>query len=235
LTSDSADDFAPVWSPTGDRLVFSSARQGRVDLFMVNATGSAVESPIPTPSLDVGKFAATWSASSDVLVFIAGGRVIARSDLWAVHLAGGSEPFVVVQSPAIETQARFSPDGRWLAYVSGESSRLEVYVQPFPGPGPRQRVSADGGRYPYWRSDSSELFFLAPDDRLMAAAIRLTGTEAHIGAIRPLFRVQFHRFRLDAYPYAVAPGGHFLVNTLVEDTAPAAISLLVNWPAALER
>lgn len=235
VTSDPADDFAPVWSPTGDRLVFSSARQGRVDLFMVSATGLAAESPIATPSLDVGKFAATWSPAGDLLVFIAGARVIARSDLWAVRLTGGRDAFAVVQSPAIETQARFSPDGRWLAYVTNDSSRLEVYVQPFPGPGPRQRVSADGGRYPQWRADSSELFFLAPDDRLMAAAIRLAGTEARVGTIRPLFTFQFRRIRLDAYPYAMAPDGRFLVNTLVEDTAPAAISLLVNWPAALGR
>ena len=126
-------------------------------------------------------------------------------------------------------------DGRWLAYVTNETSRLEVYAQPFPGPGQRQRVSADGGRYPHWKHDSSEIYFLGSDDRLMSAAIRLTGTEAHVGVIRPLFKFQFRRIRLDAYPYDVTPDGRFLVNTLVEETAPAAISLLINWPAALAR
>ncbi|HYN06481.1 MAG TPA: protein kinase [Vicinamibacterales bacterium] len=235
ITSDPADDFAPAWSPNGDRLAFSSARQGRVELFTVRTSGGARESLLALPGLDVGKFAATWSPIDDMVVFIAGGRVIARSDLWAVGVTGGRAPFAVVQSPAVETQARFSPDGRWLAYVTSESSRLEVYVQPFPGPGPRQQVSVDGGRYPHWRHDSSEIFFLAPDDRLMSAAIRLTATEAHVGVIRPLFTFQFRRIRLDAYPYDVSPDGRFLVNTLVEETAPAAISLLVNWPAALGR
>lgn len=141
----------------------------------------------------------------------------------------------MIQSPAVESQARLSPDGRWLAYVSNESSRLEVSVQPFPGPGPRQRVSSNGGRYPHWRHDSSEIFFLAPDDTLMSAAIRLTATEAHVGDIRPLFTFQFRRIRLDGYPYDVSPDGRFLVNTLVEETAPAAISLLVNWPLAPQR
>jgi len=233
ITSNPADDFAPVWSPTGDRLVFSSARQGRVDLFMVKSSGLGTEGPIPMPALDVGKFAATWSPN-DLLVFIAGGRVIARSDIWAVGVNGGREPFPLLQSPAIETQARVSPDGRWLAFVMNESSRLEVYVQPFPGPGPRQRVSIDGGRYPQWKHDSSEIYFLAPDDRLMAAAIRLTPTEAHPGAIRPLFKFQFQRYRLDAFPYDVSPDGRFLVNTLVEQT-PTTISLLSNWPAAVAR
>lgn len=236
VTSDPADDFAPVWSSTGDRLAFSSTRRGSVDLWMANIAERAADSLIATPGLDVGKFAATWSSSIDALVFVAGGRVIARSDIWAVGVTGSHKPVPVAQlSSAVETQARFSPDGRWLAYATNESSRLEVYVQPFPGPGPRQRVSADGGRYPQWRHDSSELYFLAPDDRLMAAGIRLTPTELRVGAIRPLFKFQFRRIRLDAYPYDVAPDGRFLVNTLVEDTAPAAISLLVNWPSALGR
>ena len=235
VTSDPADDFAPVWSPSGDRLAFSSLRQGRVELFTVKPGGPAGESPIATKGLDVGKFAATWSPVGDVLGFIAGGRVIARSDIWAVGVTGGPDAFAVLQSPAVETQARFSPDGRWLAYVTNESSRLEVYVQPFPGPGEKKRVSSDGGRYPQWRHDSSELFFLAPDDRLMAAQIRLTAAGAQIGAIRPLFKILFRRIRLDAYPYDVSPDGRFLVNTLVEDTAPASISLLLHWPAALAR
>jgi len=234
VTSNPADDFAPVWSPRGNRLAFSSARQGRVDLFTVTPGANGAESLVETPGLDVGKFAATWSPD-DLLVFIAGGRVIARSDLWAVGVNGDREPFAVIQSPAVESQARLSPDGRWLAYVSNESSRLEVSVQPFPGPGPRQRVSSNGGRYPHWRHDSSEIFFLAPDDTLMSAAIRLTATEAHVGDIRPLFTFQFRRIRLDAYPYDVSPDGRFLVNTLVEETAPAAISLLVNWPLAPRR
>jgi Tol biopolymer transport system component len=234
ITSDPADDFAPVWSPSGDRLAFSSAREGRVDLFTVKSTGLGGESRIATPALDVGKFAASWSAASDALVFIAGGRVIARSDIWAVGANGAPEPYALLQSPAIETQARLSPDGRWLAYVMNVSSRLEVYVQPFPGSGPGQRVSVDGGRYPQWRRDSSEIFFLAPDDRLMAAAIQLTPTEARVGTIRPLFKFQFLRYRLDAYPYDVSPDGRFLVNTLVEET-PTTLSLLTNWPAAAVR
>ena len=235
LTSDPADDFAPVWSPGGDRLAFSSLRQGRVDLFTVSSNAPGEETPIAVPGLDVGKFAATWSSRDDLLVFIAGGRVIARSDLWAVGVGGGREPSAVAQSPAVETQARLSPDGRWLAYVTNEAGQLQVYVQPFPGPGPRHRISVDGGRYPHWRHDGSEIFFLGPDDRLMAAGVRLSDTAAHVGAIQPLFTFQFHRVRLDAYPYDVSPDGRFLVNTLVEESAPAAISLLVDWPAAVAR
>ncbi|HUF24269.1 MAG TPA: protein kinase [Vicinamibacterales bacterium] len=235
VTSDPADDFAPVWSPGGDRIAFSSMRQGRVDLFTVSSNAPGEETPIAVPGLDLGKFAATWSPRGDLLVFIAGGRVIARSDLWAVAVNGGRDPFAVAQSPAVETQARLSPDGRWLAYVTNESTQLQVYVQPFPGPGPRQRISVEGGTYPVWSHDGSEVFFIGPDNRVMAASIRLTDAAAHLGAIRPLFTFQFHRVRLDAYPYDVSPDGRFLVNTLIEASAPAAISLLINWPATVAR
>jgi Tol biopolymer transport system component len=235
ITSDPADDFAPVWSPGGDRLAFSSLRRGRIDLFVVPVSAHGRESPIAVEGLEVGKFAASWSPRDDLLVFIAGGRVIARSDLWAVGVNDERKPFAVAETAAVETQARISPDGRWLAYVTNESGLLQVYVQSFPGPGPRQRVSADGGRYPQWRHDSSEIYFVAPDNQLMAAAIRLSSGGAEIGRIQPLFTFQFHRVRLDAYPYDVSPDGRILVNTLVEDTAPAAISLLTDWPAAVAR
>ena len=234
VTSNPADDFAPVWSPGGDRLAFSSLRQGRVDLFTVSATAPGEETLIAAPGLDLGKFAATWSPRDD-LVFIHGGRVIARSDLWSVGVKGDRQPFVVAQTPAVETQARLSPDGRWLAYVTNESAEMQVYVQPFPGSGSRQRISVESGRYPIWSHDGSEVFFVGRDNRLMAASVRLTETAAQIGAIRPLFTFQFHRIRLDAYPYDVSPDGRFLVNSLVEESAPAAISLLINWPAGLSR
>ena len=142
----------------------------------------------------------------------------------------------VADSAAIETQPRVSPDGKWLAYASNESGRLEVYVQPFPGPGKRVQVSQDGGRYALWRKDAAEIFFLAPDDRIMTAAVAADAAGVHPGSIRPLFRIQIRRTRLDGYPYAVSPDGQkFLVNVLLDEAAPPTISLLANWPAAIKR
>ncbi len=233
LTSHPADDFAPVWSPNGDRLVFSSIRQGRVDLYETSTAGVGGDAVVPAGDLDVGKFAGTWSADGRFLAFVAGGRVIARSDLWVLPLSGDRTPFALAASESIETQPRFSPDGRWILYTSNESGRLEVYARPFPGPGRREQISIDGGRYGLWRKDGSEVFFLSPDNQIMAAAVRIAGSALQVGAIRPLFRIQFRRIRLDAYPYASSPDGQrFLVNTVVDDAAPPAISLLVNWRSA---
>jgi len=235
ITSNPADDFAPVWSQDGDRLIFTSVRQGRSDLYETQSSGADGESLLATAGLDVGKFASDWSPDGTALIFVAGGRVIARSDLWVLPLPSG-KPFAFAEAPAVETQPRFSPDGRWVSYTSNESGQLEVYVRPFPGAGGRKRVSLAGGSYALWRRDSTEIFFLSPDNRLMAASIRTQGTEFHVGTIRPLFPIQFRRVRLDAYPYAVsADGQRFLVNSLVDETAPPAVSLLVNWPAFLNR
>ena len=235
LTSGPADDIAPVWSSRGDRIVYSSAERGRIDLYQVPSGGGGRPEPIAVKGLDVGKFAATWSPDERFLMFIGGGRIIRTSDLWILPLDGSGQPSAFAETPSVETQARFSPDGRWVAYVTNDSSQLQVYAQAFPGPGPRHRVSIDGGRYPTWSRDGSEIYFLAPDDWLVAAAIRAEAGGLSIGLIRRLFRLEFRRTRLDAYPYDVSPNGRFLVNTVLEETAPAAISLVVNWPALPSR
>ena len=91
-------------------------------------------------------------------------------------------------------------------------------------------ISLNGGRYGLWRKDSGEIYFLAPDNEIMAASVRTQGADLVIGEIRPLFKFQFQRYRLDAFPYAVSPDGQqFLVNTLLEVSAPPSIALLTNW------
>src|SRR5439155_9030358 len=110
-------------------------------------------------------------------------------DIWALPMFGDRKPFPVVQTAALESNAQFSPDGRWIAYMSNATDRRETYIQRFPTPGRRWRVSADGGVQPRWRGDGKELFFLAPDNRLMAAPIRLSpdADVVHIGTPVPLF------------------------------------------------
>jgi len=94
-------------------------------------------------------------------------------DIWAVPVDGDQEPFVVVQTEFEETGAQFSPDSRWIAYVSNETGRSEVFLHPFPGPGRTWQVSTDGGNFPWWRADGRELFCRTADNRLMAVPMRL--------------------------------------------------------------
>ena len=155
------------------------------------------------------------------------------------------KPFPFLQTPFNEAQGQFSPDGRWVAYASNESGRNEVYVTPFPGPGSTRQVSSAGGLWPRWNRDGREIFFLAPDGMLMAAAVTVRGATIEADVARPLFDARPRRVR---WPYAVSPDGQsFLVNTLVDQTTamsasysvaqwlPTPITLVVNWTAALKK
>ena len=94
-------------------------------------------------------------------------------DLWVMPLTGDRKPFPYVQTSFDEMQGQFSPDGRWLAYHSNETGRLEIYLRPFPGPGGAKRISTTGGASPRWRRNGRELFYRTPDGRMMA------GTDQH--------------------------------------------------------
>jgi WD40 repeat protein len=130
-----------------------------------------------------------------------------------------------------ERFGKFSPDGRWVAYSSNESGRFEIYVTPFPGPGPNILISTAGGEWPRWRHDGRELFYVAPDSMLMAAEVNGEGSHFTISAVRPLF--QMHPGGIP-YQYDVSRDGQrILVSTLVERAMPAPTPIMVvaNWTA----
>src|SRR5262249_46270521 len=143
------------------------------------------------------------------------------------------KPFPVVQTTFDETFALFSPDGKWIAYESNESGRNEIYVQPFPGPGNKARISTDGGAQVHWRKDGKELFYIALDGRLMAVPIHLATDTIEAGAPVPLFAT--HMGPALSFPnrqqYDVSPDGQrFLMNTIIEE-APSPITVILNWKA----
>jgi serine/threonine-protein kinase len=184
LTLDSADDFKPVWTPDGTRIAFTSSREGGFNVFWqrVDGTGavqrltdrgdpSAATSWHPT-----GKFLAvnrlSPQTSFDVVV------VPVEGDEASGWNAGPSA--TVLNTPAVEIEGVFSPDGRWLAYTSNESGRFEVYVRPFPGSGGPWQISNGGGTLPTWSRTRSELLYGALDQRIMAVTYTTAG-----GAFRP--------------------------------------------------
>ncbi len=129
-----------------------------------------------------------------------------------------------------QSDSRFSPDGRFLAYDSDESGRFEVYVQAFPGPGGKWQVSSAGGNIPHWRGDGKELFYLSLDNKIMAVPLETTPA-FHAGAPAPLFAV--HPGAGAVYDVA-ADGKRFLVNSLPADQGSPPLSLLVNWTSLLK-
>lgn len=132
-------------------------------------------------------------------------------------------------------QAGFSPDGRWVAYTSNESKRYEVYVQPFPAGSGRWQISTEGGAQPQWSRSGRELFYLAPDRKLMAVPIR-SGAGFEPGSPRALFQTEVTGLVDARNHYVVAADGErFLVNTVVEEPPSAPINVVVNWASPSRR
>lgn len=128
---------------------------------------------------------------------------------------------------------RTRPTGTGSRTQSDESGRYEIYVRPFPGPGGQWQVSTAGGKDPRWRPDGKELYYIAPDSRLMAVPIASSGGALQPGLPAPLFQP---RIALGGTPvvgflqqYDVAPDGRFLINVNVEETAAPPIMVITNW------
>ncbi len=221
---------SPVWSSDGARIAFLSGPKGANDLYQKPATGSGGEEILLESNED--KSPTDWSTDGR---FIAFQNLAAKSntklDLWILSVSDHkARPFL--QTPFNEGWGCFSPDGRWLAYVSDESGRYQVYVQPFPGPGGKWQISTAGGSQPVWRRDGKELFFIAPDYKLMAVEVVTGGTAFAAGTPRALFQTRAATLVVRAYD--VSPDGQrFLINSLIGDPTSSPITLVLNWTAGL--
>lgn len=222
LTSDPGLDREPIWSPDGTRIAFVSMRKGPGDIFVRRASGAApeevlLESPINKNLYD-------WSPDGRFILYSAQDPRT-RRDLWALPLDGDRKPFVVAQSDAEEKDGQFSKDGRWVAYASDETGQLEVFVKAFPTLGGTTRISASGGTEPRWSNDGKQIFYRAPDNRLMSAPVtmRPNGT-VDVGAPVALFTL-----RSDAAVVASPDGQRFLFNTPLEDEVSTPLTVILNW------
>ena len=221
----------PVWSPDGSRVLFTSERGGPRDIYQKLSSGAGSEELLLKS--EVVKETQDWSSDGRFILFEINDPNN-QSDLWVLPLFGDKQPFPFLATEFSEYQGRFSPDGRWVAYVSNESGKQEVYVQSFPASGGKWQISTDGGAQPVWRHDGRELFYINPDRKLMSVEIK-TGATFEAGVPKMLFET-----RVDAYAsnnrYAVSPDGQrFLINVPVEAQSSSAITVVLNWTADLKR
>jgi Tol biopolymer transport system component len=233
FTSDPSFDLAPLWSPDDRRIVFNSNRRGTFDLYVKSVTGGEEELLVATDQLKVPD---DWSPDGRVVLYTVL-QADVQWDIWGVQVDGdgsvGRTPFPVVESKFNESGAQFSPDGRWIAYTSNESGRDEIYVQRFPATGERQQITGAGGVQVRWRADAKELFYLTPENRLMAVPVRLDATAepAEIGTPIPLFAVRLNgngQLATARHYVASRDGQRLLVDTLKEVTIP--LTVVLNWP-----
>jgi Tol biopolymer transport system component len=224
-------EFSPVWSPDGRRVAFAFDSGGG----SVAMSQKALDESGNGTSLGLGgnfQIPHSWSSDGGYLLYSTNDPKT-QGDLWVLPTSGDRKPVPFLQSAFDEPDGRFSPDGKWIAFVSDESGRLEIYVAAFPPSGEKRRISAAGGSQPRWRRDGKELFYLAPDSRIMAVAVA-PGGAFQAGPPAPLFRIEsasWNRLETSIWDdYEVsADGGRFLVNLGVTRTETLPFTVILNW------
>jgi Tol biopolymer transport system component len=233
LTFTTKNEFFPLWSSDGKNVIYAAEGGGGLpDLFVKAASGAGDQQPVIAGR--GAKFPTDWSRDGKYVLYHGSGATTG----WDVYLYSTadhtSKP--LIQTPANEEQAQFSPDGRWVVYTSDETGNLEVYVRGFSANGGTWRVSAAGGSQPRWRQDGKELFYVAPDSRLMSVPIN-SGDVFEAGTPRALFETSLP-LSISPHPlqYAVAPDGQrFLVNLPAETVTARPLTLVLNWPAEVKQ
>ncbi len=232
MTTSSENQF-PVWRPDGKGFVFTSSRAGPQNLFAESLDTDRPAELLVQSESDLTPHSLSpdgeWLAYSTSL---GSGRSL-NADILVFSMRERKSQ-VFLQTPFVETEPEFSPDGKWIAYTSNQSGRDQVYVQPFPGPGPRMQVSTEGGTVPRWARNGSELFFVQ-DDKLVAVPVQL-GASPKLGKPAVLFGglqgyETFHLF------YDVFPNGKefVMVRHANPNPAPLQFHIVLNWFAELKR
>jgi hypothetical protein len=194
VTSNSGGGGFPLWHPNGKLATF---RRGAA-IYEKIADGSPQQDVL----LDIDAIPTSWSPDGETLAVFDN-----RSDIWLVPREGEPQPFL--DGPNNERSGRFSPDGSLFAYVSDELGEFQVYVTPFPGPGPRIAVSVDGGLSPIWSTEGDELYF-RQGSKVMAASVT-RASDIDVFTPHELFDGPYTLDLSGHQRYDVAPDGRFLM------------------------
>jgi len=242
LTLESESLF-PLWTPDGERVAFASYRGGELGIYWKRADGSGEAEPLVSPD-HAGELLApsSWSPDGKTLAFwkyrLSGGEP-GQYDLWVTDIGGDREPRPLVVTEAHDFGAAISPDGRWIVYVSDESGRSEIFVQPFPGGGERYQISTEEGEKPIWSPDGRTLYFIDPFFRKQLFAVSVsTMHRFQAQAPRILFESHHDLATYRAHPnFDIAPDGKsFVMVTPDEEWGNATeIRVIFNWFEELER
>jgi Tol biopolymer transport system component len=225
---------SPIRSPDGSQLAFSSAHTGMFNLYVKPATGAAEEQPLHATTTD--ERAQSWSPDGRYIVFDS--RPQSRSgfpQISILPMRGDRKSFLYLNSAHINSGGQVSPDGRWLAYGSNETGRMEVYVSSFPEAKGKWQVSFTGGQFPRWRKDGRELFYCRTDGAVMVAEVTPGRDSFAVGSATQVTERQIFQTSV-AVPYDVFPDGQRLIMPAVKSQSMhAPLTLITNWTAELKK
>lgn len=232
LTFDPANDVEPLWTPDGERLVFSSAREKSFDLYWTRADGTGTAERLTTGSQH--EIPGSWGNNGRELVFMECRTFNAGPcDLSVLSMEGKREAKVLLQTEFNEAFPTVSPDGRWVAYESNASGRPEIYVRPFPDvQGGRWQVSTGGGTEPLWTPNGKELVYQSPAGMMVVPVT--TAAAPTLGKPQALFNVGRYA-QSPGRDYDIAPKGDRFIFAAPITGETGQIVVVQNWFEELRR
>jgi eukaryotic-like serine/threonine-protein kinase len=232
LTFEPTDEVSPVWSPDGARIAFSSSREGQYDVYEMAASGVGEQKLMLRAGVPM--YPDDWSSDGKYIVCESSDQKTAI-DLWLLPLFGDRKPVPYLKTPYNEGRGQFSPDSKWMAYVSDEGGTPQVFVQSVPVSGGKWQISTNGGDQPAWRRDGKELFYLSPTRKMMSVSVT-TGAAFEAGMPHALFDTPIPNSSVtDRNVYATADGQRFLLRRVLDDRSAVPSTIVLDWPAALKK
>ena len=232
FTFDAGEDETPIWTPDGQRVTFTASRGGERKILWRLADGSAPEELLQESQYH--SHVSSWSPDGKVLAFEEQSPETGY-DIWTLSVEGERQPVSFLNTSFEEHWPMFSPDGQWIAYMSDESGRTEIYVQPYPGPGGKWQISSEGGTEPVWSPKGDELFY-RNGNKLMVVNI---GSQPTFNAGTPhlLFERQYEKGIAGLRPNfdVTSDGERFVMVKASEQATQIYLTVVLNWFEELKR
>jgi eukaryotic-like serine/threonine-protein kinase len=231
FTFNSGIDRMPRWSPDGKQIAFSSNRNGTFDLFIKESSGASEEMSIFEHDSDL--YISDWSRNGKYILINALEQTKNLWSIWVLPIEEGTDPYQFLSTEFNEYSARFSPDGRWVAYVSDISGRQEIYIRQFPGPGAVWQISTNGASDPVWSPGGNEIFYTDLSNNLVASRIRNVDNRVEVVSVREVFGTNKANLFSNAL-YDISPDGkRFIIVSTGGLAQSPPLTFVVNWDSEI--